>query len=159
MDAPSPQRRRPALKIALIASVAVVAVALLAALAVALVGVDKLTEVLPGSTNPPVKSRLATTTDSDLPPELQGMAESEESSSATGTTPIDKNKRYVPNVTQLTYAEAARLVKLTGLVPVEKKVSGKRDDDAKEPGIVYRVTPEPGTYVQKGTKVELRYYK
>ena len=62
----------------------------------------------------------------------------------------------VPNVLGTYYDQAAQVLMDAGFQPVDVPVHGPIDEDAGEPGKIYRQTPNAGQTLPIGTKVELR---
>ena len=62
----------------------------------------------------------------------------------------------VPDVRGQYYEDAASILKTAGFEAFETSIHGPIDEDAGEPGVVYRQTPAAGSMAQPGTKVELR---
>jgi beta-lactam-binding protein with PASTA domain len=64
----------------------------------------------------------------------------------------------VPDVVGKMSDKAVAALESAGLQAVEKTIYGPTDEDAGEPGVVYRQTPKAGTLVAPGSKVEVRYW-
>lgn len=62
----------------------------------------------------------------------------------------------VPDVRGQYYEDAASILDAAGFEAFETSIHGPVDEDAGEPGVVYRQTPATGSLAQPGTKVELR---